>query len=248
MLSQDRGGLFRALEESVATGLWRAKQRETYTNDWCQLALPSLWRSSVGACGAGCWGSGFGHQILGRGLGLAAQRQPEGAKVWCATTKGVWEEAWAHQRGKVPLLGASQPTRVMGAGARRCCLLGFQRKMQTRPLSPPRVLWVSAGHCPTFSGVFVAHQCQESCNLAPTTAPTTQGFLAWPAATAKGHVTWCPLLHLPPHEYMQPAASANGPATWSQPLHPPSWECVHWPCTCTYPIKGITVSTPWGKR
>lgn len=35
--------------------------------------------------------------------GLAVQRQPEGARVWQMMV--YLEEAWAHQRGNVPLLG-----------------------------------------------------------------------------------------------------------------------------------------------
>ena len=36
------GGSFRATEESTATGVQRAKQRESHTKDQCRLALTSL--------------------------------------------------------------------------------------------------------------------------------------------------------------------------------------------------------------
>ena len=53
----------------------------------------------------------------GRGLGLAACRQPEGARVWCASIKGVQEEAWADQRGKMPLLGVREERGGTSIGA-----------------------------------------------------------------------------------------------------------------------------------
>ena len=74
-------GSFRALEKNAAIGLQRAKWRETCTEGQCRPALPGLRHSSAGAGEAGCRGSGFGGQIW-RGLGLAAWRQPEGARVW----------------------------------------------------------------------------------------------------------------------------------------------------------------------
>ena len=36
------GGSFRATEESAATGVQRAKRRDSHTEDWCQPALTSL--------------------------------------------------------------------------------------------------------------------------------------------------------------------------------------------------------------
>ena len=35
------GGSFRAMEESTATGVQRAKRRDSCTEDWCQPALTS---------------------------------------------------------------------------------------------------------------------------------------------------------------------------------------------------------------
>ena len=67
------GGSFGAAEESTATGVWRAKWRDSRTEDQCQPALsrPSgLSAHPPGRAGAGSRGSGFG-QIAGRGLGLA---------------------------------------------------------------------------------------------------------------------------------------------------------------------------------
>ena len=29
----------------------------------------------------------------------------EGAREWCATAKGAWEEDWGHRTSKVPLSG-----------------------------------------------------------------------------------------------------------------------------------------------
>ena len=79
-----RGGSFGATEESAATGMQRAKRRDSRTEDRCWPALTSLrgWSAHPpGRVGAGSWGSGFGGQIPGRGLELAAWRQAEGASV-----------------------------------------------------------------------------------------------------------------------------------------------------------------------
>ena len=75
------GGSFRATEESTETGVWRAQQRDSRTDDRCRPALTSprgLSAHPLGQVGAGNWGSSFGYQNPGRGLGLAAWTQPEG--------------------------------------------------------------------------------------------------------------------------------------------------------------------------
>ena len=69
------GESFGATEETAATGVRRAKQRDSRTEDRCQPALTSPRRLSaqlLGRVGAGSWGSGFGGQIPGRELGSAA--------------------------------------------------------------------------------------------------------------------------------------------------------------------------------
>ena len=60
----------------------------------------------------------FWRSVLGKGLGLAVWRQPEGlgsGATWAGeqktTAEGTWEEVWAHRRSKVPLLG-----KVRGGG------------------------------------------------------------------------------------------------------------------------------------
>ena len=75
-----RGGSFRATEDSAATGVQKAKWRDSCIEDQCQPALTSMRGLSAhppGRAGAGSWVSGFGG-IAGRGLGLAAWTQPEG--------------------------------------------------------------------------------------------------------------------------------------------------------------------------
>ena len=77
------GGSFGATEKSAATGVRRAKRRDSRTEARRLAALTSprgLSYSPAGAGGAGSWGSGFG-RIAGRGLGLAAWTQPEGASA-----------------------------------------------------------------------------------------------------------------------------------------------------------------------
>ena len=74
-------GIFRAMEESAATGVQSAKRRASSTEDKCRPALNSLRDLSArlpGQVGAGSWGSGFVGQIPGRELRLAAWTQPEG--------------------------------------------------------------------------------------------------------------------------------------------------------------------------
>ena len=53
--------------------------------------------------GAGSWGSGFGGQIPGRGLGLAAWTQPEESYCTTASWEGVPEKVWTCLWGKRPL-------------------------------------------------------------------------------------------------------------------------------------------------
>ena len=68
------GGSFGATEESAATGMRRAKWRDSRTEDRRRAALTSprgLSAHPPGRAGAGSWGSGFSW-IAGRGLGLAA--------------------------------------------------------------------------------------------------------------------------------------------------------------------------------
>ena len=74
------GESFRATEESTATGVQGAKQRDSHTENPCRPALTSLRGFSAhppGWVGTGSWGSGFGSQTPRRGLELAAWRQPD---------------------------------------------------------------------------------------------------------------------------------------------------------------------------
>ena len=70
----EEGGSFGATEESAATGVQRAKQRDSRTEDRRRAALTSprgLSAQPPGRAGAGTRGSEFG-RIAGRRLGLAA--------------------------------------------------------------------------------------------------------------------------------------------------------------------------------
>ena len=55
LLTGRDGGSFGATEESATMGVWRAKYRESHTEDQCQPAVPSLKR--LPACWGG-WGMG----------------------------------------------------------------------------------------------------------------------------------------------------------------------------------------------
>ena len=75
------GGRFRATEDSAATGVQKAKWRDSHTEDWCWPALTNLTGFSahmLGQVGAGSWGSSFRGQIPEIELPLAAWTQPEG--------------------------------------------------------------------------------------------------------------------------------------------------------------------------
>ena len=75
-----QGASFRATEENTATGVWRAKWRDSRTEDLCWPALTSLRDLSAhlpGRVAAGSWGLGFRGQTPGSGLGLVVWTQPE---------------------------------------------------------------------------------------------------------------------------------------------------------------------------
>ena len=77
------GGSFRAMEESAATGVQRAKRRDSCTEDWCRPALTSLrggwglgaeaW-ASVGSQGED-WGWLHEHSLKGASAPQLAGRQ-----------------------------------------------------------------------------------------------------------------------------------------------------------------------------
>ena len=80
-LQVEEGGSFGAMAESTATGVRRAKRRDSRTEDRCRPALTSprgLSAHPLGWVGARSWDSGFRGRISGRGLGLAVWTQPEG--------------------------------------------------------------------------------------------------------------------------------------------------------------------------
>ena len=69
-----RGGSFRTTEESTATGVQRAKWRDSRIEDQCRPVLTNLRGFSAhppGRVGPGSRGSGFGGQIPRRRLRLA---------------------------------------------------------------------------------------------------------------------------------------------------------------------------------
>ena len=74
--------------------------------------------------------------VLGRGLGLAMWRQPEGlgsSVPWAGKqgtiNKGTWEEVWSHRRSKAPLLGR---VRVGGGPPQEYLSLSMQRLSEGR--------------------------------------------------------------------------------------------------------------------
>ena len=99
-----------------AAGQRRAKQSESHTDH-----LHHCPRHHSLRCLGRDWALRLRlrRSFLGRGLGLAGWRQPEGlgrCAPWAgkqnATAKGTLEEIWSHRRSKVPLLW-----RARGGGA-----------------------------------------------------------------------------------------------------------------------------------
>ena len=79
-----QGVSFRAMEESKATGVQRAKQRDSCTEDWCRLALTSLRGLSahaLGWVGDGSWGSSFGVRSQGEDWGWLCEHSLKGANA-----------------------------------------------------------------------------------------------------------------------------------------------------------------------
>ena len=139
-------GSFRATEEGAATGVQRAKRRNSRTEDRCRPALTSLRGLSAhppGWVGAGSWGSGFWGQIPGRGQGLAAWRLPERvsapqlARRESGKKSGPVKEARDHCFGVceekgflpcVPTEGRAQPKWAPETGMSHCYQLRPQRR------------------------------------------------------------------------------------------------------------------------
>ena len=188
------GGSFRATEESTATGVLRAKWRDSYTESWRRAALTSprgLPAHPPGQAGDGRWGSGFG-RIAGRGLGLAAWTQPERVSAPQLARRESGKKSTAAEEASnffLPLCFAvrkergfrAPPKRAPETGASR----GYQRGPQRRawdakaasattkkPVCEHRSLFT-----PSLSGACAARQCQ---------APMIQGQLpqvnAWRAS------------------------------------------------------------------
>ena len=77
------GGSFGATEESAATQVQRAKQRDSHTEDQCRPALTSplgLSAHPLWQVGAGSWGSGFGRS-QGEDWGWLREHSLKGASV-----------------------------------------------------------------------------------------------------------------------------------------------------------------------
>ena len=140
------GGSFGATEGSAATGVRRAKRRDSHTEDQCQPALTSPRGLSAHPSGwvqGGSWGLGFRDQTPGRGLELAVWRQPEGASApqlagrESGEKSGPAKEARDHgfevheERGfllHVPTEGRALPKRAPEMGVSRGYQLGPQRR------------------------------------------------------------------------------------------------------------------------
>ena len=161
-LESNRRGSFGATEESAATGVRRAKRRDSCTEERCRPALTSprgLYAHPPEQEGAGSWGSSFG-QIPGRGLGLAAWTQPEGVSAPQLARRKSGKKSGAAEQARDFFLPVSWCTR-RGDSDRR--LNELQRRARAVAISadprdghetlrlllpPPRSLCASTGHSP----------------------------------------------------------------------------------------------------
>lgn len=86
---RDRRRVSEAHRKSVVADLWQAEQRETRTDCSCHLsAFPRLRCASAGVHRGGVLKLRHQRTDQGRGLRLAMQTQPEGARVWCGLQLG----------------------------------------------------------------------------------------------------------------------------------------------------------------
>ena len=186
------------LEGEGSNQFAEGKAERDRTDGPCRcLALPSLRCSPAGAGRGWVLRLGLQRSDPGRGLGLAAWRQLEGARVWCSTTKGVWEEARARQKGKVPLFwdmrGEGQDHHmsffIQACGLRWQGTAYLPSKGRCEPLLPSKTPDTGADSCclqgshswapttvPISLGACAAHHLQGSHAWAPTTAPAFLGM------------------------------------------------------------------------
>ena len=76
-------------EKSTIASLRRGKKRENCTVAFYHHLVHHSLRLHLRLGSE----TGFQRLVPGRGLGLAMWKQPEGARDWCTTAKGVQEEA-----------------------------------------------------------------------------------------------------------------------------------------------------------
>ena len=101
-------GNFRGSKESTATSLWQASQSETYTDGPRHSpARPSLRHVSATAGGGWVLERGVWRADPGRGLLLAARRQPEGMGVRNSATGNVRGRSLGHHRSEASLLSGT---------------------------------------------------------------------------------------------------------------------------------------------
>ena len=211
----DRGwqrGSFGAMEESAATKVRRAKRRDSRTEDWCRPALTSprgLSAHPLGRVVAGSWGSGFGVQTPGRGLGLAAWTQPEGASVpqlagrESGKRSGAAEEVGDHCFRVRKERGFRAPPKwALEMGASQ----GYQRRPQRRawdakaaaaatkkPVCKHRLLSI-----PPLLGACAARHCQAPVIQGQLTRENTRRASGWCNVMPASAATGSPRKHTPP--------------------------------------------------
>ena len=107
--SWDRRGASGGSEESAATCQWQVGQTETYTDGPCHSPVCSnlKWLS---ASVHGGWGleHGVWRADPGKGLLLAARRQPEGMGVRSSANVKAHGRSGDHHRSEAPLLSDTQ--------------------------------------------------------------------------------------------------------------------------------------------
>ena len=177
------GGSFGATEESAATGVWRAKRRDTRTEDRCRPALNSPRGSSAHPpwwAGAESWGSGFGW-ILGRGMGLAAWTQPEGVSTPQLARRESGKKSTAAEEARdffLPLCFVEREERGFRAPPKRAPETGVSCSYQR---GPQRQAWDAKAAAATTKKPVWEHRSLSTlpltgaCAACHSQGPVTQG-------------------------------------------------------------------------
>ena len=139
-MSLDRYGVSR-LRGKCSSQLWQAEQRETSKDGPGHLSLYPPWQVSAGTCRHSTLKLGLQWEDIGRGLRLATQRQPRGARVWPGPQLwGKQDRVWVCHRNPVINARSAPPFTATFSGCSRPAQLHFYEPWEsTRAIGCPHV-------------------------------------------------------------------------------------------------------------